>query len=80
MRTRLRQGLTAALQARDESAVAALRSAIEQAILLAEVQERRASADDYERRGRQDQAVRLRREAGVLTVYLRAPPAPRTED
>jgi uncharacterized protein len=115
LRDRLRDGLPAAIKARDGVAVAALRSAlaaIENAeavtpppgspaeathaqlagtvvgvgaaeaerralseaeieeIARAEVDERRAAADAYERAGRPEEARRLRAEADVLVGYL----------
>jgi uncharacterized protein len=40
------------------------------AILAAEIRERVDGAEEYQRLGRQDQAVRLRSEAAVLRAYL----------
>lgn len=41
-----------------------------EAIVRAEVAERRAAADDYERAGQLERAERLRREADVLSAHL----------
>jgi uncharacterized protein YqeY len=41
-----------------------------QGIIRRQVEERREAADQYVKLGREDQAMRLRREAGVLSDYL----------
>jgi uncharacterized protein YqeY len=41
------------------------------AIVRGQLEERYEAADLYEKLGREDQATRLRREAAVLTRYLR---------
>ena len=45
------------------------------AIVRAEVADRRAAADEYERLGRADQAERLRREADIIASHLDHQPA-----
>jgi uncharacterized protein len=45
-------------------------------VVLAEVAERRAAAEEYERAGRTDRADRLRAEAAVLDAHLDGRPSP----
>jgi uncharacterized protein len=53
-----------------EAARRQLSAADADAIVAAEISDRRSAADDYERMGRADQAERLRREADVLADLL----------
>lgn len=53
-----------------EAARRQLSEADADAIVAAEISDRRSAADDYERMGRADQAERLRREADVLANLL----------
>ena len=56
-----------------EAARRSLSEAEVEAIVRAEVADRRAAADGYERAGRPDQAGRLRAEADVLDAHLAVP-------